>query len=50
MLEERVVKLEERVLKIEEELRNLSGAVSAIAHRFDILTDEGFREAMRYVV
>ncbi len=49
-LAERVTRLEERVLRVEEELRDLSKAINVIAHRFGILTDEGFREAMRYVV
>ncbi|MEM4442161.1 MAG: DUF3782 domain-containing protein [Ignisphaera sp.] len=49
-LSERVAKLEERVLRVEEELRDLGRIMNAIAHRFGILTDEGFREAMKYVV
>jgi len=49
-LEERMIKLEERVLRVEEELRDLGRIMNAIAHRFGILTDEGFREAMKYVV
>ncbi len=56
-LEERMIKLEERVTRIEEVLvehskriEDLSRTVIVIAHRFGILTEEGLREAMRYVI
>ena len=49
-LEERFIKLEERVARIEEGLEQLSRTVTVIAHRFDILTEKGFRETMKLVV
>ncbi len=49
-LEERVMRLEERVLRVEEELRNLNRMMTAVLHRFGMLSESGFREAMRYVV
>jgi len=49
-LEERFAKLEERFLAIEEEMRETRRVLSAIAHRYGVLTESAFREAMRYVV
>ncbi|MHC1601073.1 MAG: PD-(D/E)XK nuclease family protein [Candidatus Nezhaarchaeales archaeon] len=49
-LEEKFAKLEERFLAIEEEMRETRRVLSAIAHRYGVLTESAFREAMRYVV
>ncbi|MCD6084426.1 MAG: DUF3782 domain-containing protein [Desulfurococcales archaeon] len=49
-LEERVSKLEERFIRVEEELRDLRRIVMAVSHRFGILSEEAFREGMKYVV
>ena len=49
-LEERMLKLEERMLGVEEELRDTRRVLNVIAHRFGILAEESFREAMKYVV
>ncbi len=49
-LEERQQRLEERFLKVEEELRETRRVLNTIAHRFGILTEVGFRDAMRYVL
>ncbi len=49
-LEERQQKLEERFARIEEELRDTRRLVTVIAHRYGIITEEAFRQAMKYVV
>ncbi len=49
-LEERHYKLEERVARVEEELRESRRLLTVIAHRFGIISEEAFRQAMRYVV
>ena len=49
-LEERQQRLEERVARVEEELRENRRVLAVISHRFGILTEVGFREAMKYVV
>lgn len=49
-LEERMVKVEERLARVEEELRDTRRLMFAISHRFGILSEAGFREAMKYVV
>ncbi len=49
-LEERQQKLEERQQKLEERLEKLDRTIAVIAHRFGIITEKGFREAMKYVV
>ena len=49
-LEERFADLEERVMRVEEELRNLNRMMAAVLHRFGMLSESGFRDAMRYVV
>ncbi|RDD52908.1 MAG: DUF3782 domain-containing protein, partial [Candidatus Korarchaeota archaeon NZ13-K] len=49
-LEERQQKLEERLISIESEMLELRRTVIVIAHRFGVMTEESFREAMRYVV
>lgn len=56
-LEERVISLEERIVSLEEgqqrlergqqELRRI---VNVIAHRFGVISEESFREGMRYVL
>ena len=49
-LEERQQRLEERFARIEEELRDTRRLVMVIAHRYGIITEEAFRQAMKYVV
>jgi len=49
-LAERQQRLEERFARIEEEMRETRRVVTVIAHRFGVLSEEAFREAMRYVV
>ncbi len=49
-LEERYQELAERMARVEERLEKLDRTVIVIAHRFGILSEAGFREAMRYVV
>jgi len=49
-LEERQQVLEERMIKVEEELANFRRTMAVIAHRFGVMTEEAFREAMKYVV
>ena len=53
-LHERAVKLDERVAKLEErvleELSYTRRLMSIIAHRFGVISEEAFREAMKYVV
>jgi hypothetical protein len=53
-LHERVVKLDERVAKLEErvleELSYTRRLMSIIAHRFSVISEEAFREAMKHVV
>lgn len=49
-LEERVIRLEERMARVEEELKETRRVLSAISHRFGILSEHGFREAMKYVI
>ena len=49
-LEERQQRLEEKMGDVLVELRELRRVVTVIAHRFDILTESSFREAMKYVV
>ena len=49
-LEEKFARLEERQYKLEEEMRETRRVLIAIAHRFGILSEAGFREAMKYVV
>jgi len=63
-LEERFAQLEERFMKLEErqqrlesrmadvltELRELRRVVVVVAHRFGVISEAGFREAMKYVV
>ena len=49
-LEERFAKLEERVTRLEEEARETRRVLAVIAHRFGVLSEEAFREAMKYVV
>ncbi len=49
-LEERFIQLEERVTRLEEEMRETRRVVIMIAHRFGLLSEEAFRQAMKYVV
>ncbi|OYT37470.1 MAG: hypothetical protein B6U89_07235 [Desulfurococcales archaeon ex4484_58] len=49
-LEERFAKLEERQQRLEEEMRETRRVLITISHRFGILSEAGFREAMKYVV
>ena len=49
-LEERQQKLEERFARVEEELRDLRRVVAVIGHRFGVISESSFRQAMRYVV
>ncbi|HDN75878.1 MAG TPA: DUF3782 domain-containing protein [Acidilobales archaeon] len=49
-LEERFLRLEERVTRLEEEMRETRRVVITIAHRFGVITEVGFREAMKYVI
>ena len=47
---ERFAGLEERQLKLEEESRETRRLLVVISHRFGILSEVGFYEAMKYVV
>ncbi len=49
-LEERQQRLEERMAEVLSELRELRRVSIVIAHRFGVLGEAGFREAMRHVV
>lgn len=49
-LEERMAKVEERLARVEEELRDTRRLMFAISHRFGMISEAGFREAMKYVV
>ncbi len=49
-LEEKFARLEERQYRLEEEMRETRRVLITIAHRFGILSEAGFREAMKYVV
>jgi len=49
-LEERFAQLEERFARLEEEFRDTRRLVMVIAHRYGIITEEAFRQAMKYVV
>ena len=49
-LEERQQKLEERQQRLEEEMKETRRVLMTIAHRFGILTEEAFRQGMRFVV
>jgi len=49
-LEERFAKLEERQARLEEEMGEFRRLIFVIAHRFGVISESAFREAMRYVV
>ena len=49
-LEERFAKLEERQQRLEEEMRETRRVMITIAHRFGVLSEESFRQAMKFVV
>ena len=47
---DRITKLEEKLARLEEESRETRRVLTVIAHRFGVLTESGFREAMKYVL
>ena len=49
-LEERQQRLEERFVLVEEELRETRRVVTVIAHRFGVISEEGFRQALKHVI
>ena len=49
-LEERFLKLEERQQKLEEEMSRFRRTITVIAHRFGVISEGAFREAISYVV
>ncbi|ACB07030.1 PD-(D/E)XK nuclease family protein [Candidatus Korarchaeum cryptofilum] len=49
-LEERFLELEERVARLEEEMISFRRLIVVIAHRFGVISEESFREGMKYVV
>ena len=49
-LEERFANLEERVVRLEEEMASFRRLIVVIAHRFGVISEESFREGMKYVV
>ena len=49
-LEERFAELEEKFLRIEEEMKETRRVVYTVAHRFGVITETSFREAMKYVL
>ena len=49
-LEERQQKLEERFIRLEEEMKETKRILAVIAHRYGVLTEEGLREVLKYVV
>lgn len=49
-LREEVKRLREEVKRVWEELRENRRLILAVAHRFGVVSEEGFREAMKYVV
>ena len=49
-IEERQLKLEERMARLEEEMNETRRVLTVIAHRFGVLSESAFREAMKYVV
>jgi len=49
-LEERFIQLEERVVRVEEEMRENRRLLAVIAHRFGILSEEGLRSSLKYVI
>lgn len=49
-LEERAVKLEERATRLEEEARETRRVLTVLAHRFGVISEAGFRDAMKYVL
>ena len=49
-VEERLAGLEERMLRVEEEMRETRRVLTVIAHRFGVISEEGLREALKYVV
>ncbi len=49
-LEEMQAKLEERMARLEREMVNTRRYLNTVLYRFGILSESGFREAMRYVI
>ena len=49
-LEERFAKLEERQQRLEEEMRETRRVLIVVSHRFGVISEAGFREAMKYFV
>ncbi len=49
-LEERITSLEEGQQRLEEGQQSLRRLVNVIAHRFGIISEESFREGMKYVL
>lgn len=49
-LEERQQRLEERMLRVEEGLERLDRTLATVAHRFGVLSEHAFREAMRGIL
>jgi hypothetical protein len=49
-LEERQQKLEERFMKLEERMIHLEKLVTTIAHRFGVITEVSFREALSNIL
>ncbi len=49
-IEERQQRLEERQQRLEEEMQETRRVLAVIAHRFGVLSETEFREAMKYVV
>lgn len=47
---ERFARLEERFNELLEEIRELRRIIMVVSHRFGVLTESAFREAMKYVV
>ena len=49
-LEERQQRLEERFARLEEEQRETRRILTVIAHRFGVISEEAFRQGMKFVV
>ena len=45
-----MLKLEERMLKVEEAISGLQRTLATVAHRFGVLSESAFREAIRGIV
>jgi len=49
-IEERFAKIEERMTRLEREMEETRRVVMVIAHRFGVISEETFRQALKYVV